>query len=54
MNKQFVDNDKIKYGENSNACIITISGNKNNMAQVTNCNNEIERILNYSKNDLIE
>ena len=40
MNKQFADNDRVKYGENSNTCILTVSGNYN-------------RILNYTKNELI-
>ena len=53
MNKQFIDNDKLKYGENSNTCIITTSGNFNTMGTVMNSNNEITRILQYSKSDVI-
>ena len=53
MNKQFIDNDRQKYGENSNTCIITVSGNFNNIGIVTNTNNEITRILGFSKSDLI-
>ena len=52
-NKQFIDNDRLKYGENSNTCIITCSGNFNSIGTVTNSNNEITRILGYSKNDII-
>ncbi len=53
MNKQFIDNDRQKYGENSNTCIITVSGNFNNIGVVTNTNNEITRILGFVKSDLI-
>ncbi len=53
VNRQFIDNDRLKYGENSNTCIITLSGNLNSMGIVTNSNNEISRILNYSKNEIV-
>lgn len=53
INKQFLDNDRQKYGENSNTCIITCSGNYNNMGIITNCNNEITRILGFNKLDII-
>jgi len=53
VNKQFLDNDRLKYGENSNTCIITISGALKNMGIVTNANNEITRILGYQKTELI-
>lgn len=53
VNKQFIDVDRLKYGENSNTCIITCSGNFNMMGQVTNVNNEINRILGFTKSDLI-
>lgn len=46
-NKQFVDTEKIKYGENSNTCIITVSGNLNSVGIVTNSNNEVFR-YNYN------
>jgi hypothetical protein len=26
VNKQFIDSDRLKYGENSNTCILTCSG----------------------------
>jgi len=54
VNKQFIDNERLKYGENSNTCIITVSGNLNTIGTVTNSNNEITRILGYSKNDIQE
>lgn len=53
VNKQFIDNDRIKYGENSNTCIITCSGNFNDMGIITNVNNEIVRILQYNKSEII-
>ena len=31
VNRQFVDDDKLKYGDNSNPCIITVSGNFSTM-----------------------
>jgi len=52
-NKQFIDNDRLKYGENSNTCIVTCSGNFNSIGIVTNTNSEITRILGYSTNDII-
>ncbi len=54
VNKQFIDNERLKYGENSNTCILTVSGNHNNIGTVTNSNNEITRILGYNKNDIID
>ena len=53
VNKQLVENDRLKYGENSNTCIITCSGNYNEMGLVTNCNNEITRILGFPKNEFV-
>ena len=46
-NKQFADSDRVKYGENSNTCIITVSANYNNTGLITNINNEITRMLGY-------
>lgn len=53
VNKQFIDNDRLKYGENSNTCIATCSGNFNSMGLVLNINNELTRILGFSKNEVI-
>ena len=53
VNKQFVEIDRQKYGDNSNTCIITCSGNYNEMGVVTNCNNEITRILGFPKQEII-
>lgn len=53
VNKQFIENDRLKYGENSNTCIVTVSGNSNGMGTIKNVNNEITRILGFAKADLI-
>jgi PAS domain S-box-containing protein len=53
VNKQFIDNDRLKYGENSSTCIVTCSGNPAQMGHVNNVNNEITRILGYSKSDVL-
>lgn len=53
VNKQFADNDKQKYGENTNTCIVTISGNYNNVGIINNTNNEILRILEFSPSEII-
>ncbi|KAL4459259.1 hypothetical protein ABPG73_001296 [Tetrahymena malaccensis] len=53
-NKQFVDSDKIKYGENSNTCIITVSGNLNSVGTISNTNNETMRLLGFKKNEIID
>ncbi|KAL4485750.1 hypothetical protein ABPG72_012290 [Tetrahymena utriculariae] len=52
-NKQFVDVEKLKYGENSTTSVISVSGNLNQIGIVVNTNNEIEQLLSYSKNDLM-
>ncbi|CAD8089671.1 unnamed protein product [Paramecium primaurelia] len=53
VNKLGLDQERQKYGENANTCIITCSGNYNNIGVVTNVNNEITRILGFSKSDII-
>ena len=52
-NKQFLDSEKAKYGENSNTLIVMISGNHNSIGVVVNCNYEISRLLGFNKNDVI-
>jgi len=42
-NKQLIDQEKQKYGENSNTTIVTISGNLNQIGIITNTNNEISQ-----------
>lgn len=54
VNKQFIDNDRLKYGENSNTCIFTCSGNFNEMGVVKNVNNEITRVFGLSKAEIME
>ncbi|CAD8197718.1 unnamed protein product [Paramecium pentaurelia] len=53
QNNKIHDQIRLKYGENANTCIITCSGNFNNMGVVTNCNNEITRLLQFSKSDIM-
>jgi len=53
LNQHFIDSDKLKYGENSNTCLITVTCNDNNMGLVSNVNSEITRILNYPKEEII-
>lgn len=53
MNKMGLDQERQKYGENANTCIVTCSGNYNNIGVVTNVNNEITRILGFSKSDIV-
>lgn len=54
INNQFVDDDRLKYGENSNTCIIKVSGNKQSMSNITNVNNEIFRLLGFNNDELLE
>jgi PAS domain S-box-containing protein len=49
-----VDSDKSKYGENTNTCIVTISGNYSNIGIINNTNNEILRMLGYSPSEIID
>jgi len=42
-----------KYGANCKAAIILISGNKSNIGEVLNANNELSEILGYDKKDII-
>jgi PAS domain S-box len=53
LNENFFDVEKTRYGENANFSIITISGNFNNMGTIYNLNNEVTRILGYTKNELM-
>ena len=43
-----------KYGSNSEAGMILISGNKRNMGEILGANNETERLFGYSKSELLE
>ena len=49
----YIDVSLKKYGQNSTACIISVSGNNKSMGIVNNFNDEMNRILGYSKNDVI-
>jgi PAS domain S-box-containing protein len=52
-NRQFVDDDKLKYGDNANPSIVTCSGNFTAMGTVLNANNEVFKLLGYSKMEMI-
>ncbi|KRX00126.1 hypothetical protein PPERSA_10625 [Pseudocohnilembus persalinus] len=54
MNKQFIDNEKVRYDDTSNTTIITISGNKDEMALVKNCNKELEKVLGFHKSYIMD
>jgi len=53
MNKKYVDNERFKYSENSNTCIITCSANINDLGIILNANTEVTRILKYQVHDLL-
>jgi len=52
-NRQFVDDDKLKYGDNANPSIITCSGNFTTMGIILNANNDVFKLLGYSKVEMI-
>ena len=43
----------MRFGENSNSCIIICSGNFDQMGEVLQVNQEITRILEYQKSDIV-
>ena len=53
INKNYETNKDEKYGANCKAAIILISGNKSNMGEVLNTNNELSEIFGYDKKDII-
>lgn len=53
LDKNFFENDRMKYSENSKTCIITISGNIHSLGKVLNCNTESLNILEYSHTEII-
>ncbi|CAD8137448.1 unnamed protein product [Paramecium pentaurelia] len=50
---RIIDSEKFKYDQNSDTCIITCSVNIENLGAITNCNNEIQKLLGYKKADLL-
>lgn len=52
-NKNFLDEDRLKYGENSQTGIIVISGNLHNLGVVQHCNTQVSNIIGYYMSDLI-
>lgn len=53
LGKKFWDNSQARYGANSHAAIMIISGNRSNMGTVVNANHELDQILGYKKSELI-
>src|SRR5689334_21246408 len=53
VDRNFMDNERMKYSENSKTCIITCSGNLQSMGKVLSANNETLDVLQYLHTDLI-
>ena len=53
FNKLSVDEEILKYGENSNTCIITTSCNLNSIGDIINSNDEITRLFGFTKSEVI-
>ena len=53
VNRKFLDDIDMRYGSNSNAAVILISGNRQNLGIVVNANHELYQILGFAKNELI-
>lgn len=51
--KNFSDEERLKYGENSQTGIIVISGNLHNLGIIVHCNTQVRNILDYYMSDLI-
>jgi PAS domain S-box-containing protein len=51
--RQIIEDQIIKFEENSDLCIITISGNHREIGTITNSNTQVFNILGYHKADLI-
>ena len=51
--KEYIDSEGLRYGENSDTCLIAVSGNLKSMGIVKSVTNDITRILDYSKGDLV-
>ena len=52
-NRQFMDDEKLKYGDNANPCIVTCSANFTTMGTILNANNEIYSLLGFSKTEML-
>ncbi len=52
VEEQFLTKEQVKYGENSDTCLITVSGNPKTMGKMIRINNEITRLLKFSKQEL--
>ncbi|MDR3547095.1 MAG: PAS domain S-box protein [Candidatus Pacebacteria bacterium] len=53
IRRNYESNKDEKYGANCKAAIILISGNKSNIGEVLNANNELAETLGYDKRDII-
>lgn len=53
INKTHWERAAMGYGEDSNAAIIILSGNKRNIGTIIDVNHEIQEILGYRKSELI-
>jgi hypothetical protein len=51
INKKGLDSASEKYGGNSNATIVIISGNKSNLGMIKNANHELYDMLGFEKKD---
>ena len=51
--KNFSNEERVKYGENSQTGIIIISGNLNNLGVILHCNTQVRNIIGYYMSDLI-
>lgn len=54
VNRQFVNSEKSRYNENSTVCVMTVSGNPDSIGIVSNVNNQINRLLNFNKEEVID
>ena len=53
LQKKYLSEKERKYGANSPAGILLVSGNKQNIGEVLGANNELSEVLGYLKADLI-
>ena len=53
MNRKFLDDIDSKYGSNSNAAVILVSGNRQALGTIVNANHELFQILGFTKAELV-
>ena len=49
VNKQFIDTERVKYGESGKAAMFMVSGNADCLGIIISCNADAHRIFQYSK-----